>query len=110
MIPVANAPLKGVLKRIPIWFDFTLDYMRHVRVPHPSGAAFSRANRLSCRFIVKMTIDRRKYPWVRLNRLQNRPQIVTFYSGLLPSAFAGQPNGCSNLFQTDLSLQNIMTK
>ena len=47
---------------------------------------------------------------VRLNRSQNRPQIGPFNSGLLPSALAGQPNGCSNLFQTDLSLRNIITK
>jgi len=47
---------------------------------------------------------------IRLNRSQNFTQTGPFNPGLLPSALTGLPNGCSNLFQTDLSLRNIITK
>jgi len=54
-----STPLRGV----PIWYDFTIDYMRHIHVPHPCGAAFGRANRLSYADLSlnRMTIARRKY-------------------------------------------------
>lgn len=57
-----------------------------------------------------MTIDRRKYPWVRLNQLQNYPQIGLFNFGRPALRPLGQPKGCSNLFLTNLSLRNIIIR
>ena len=32
-------------------------FMRHIPVPHPCGAPFGRANRLSCRFVLRMRCE-----------------------------------------------------
>jgi len=46
----------------------------------------------------------------RTQDAQERPRKGTIDSGLPALRPAGQPNGCSNLFQTDLSLRFIITE
>jgi len=71
MIPAANALFSTLLRGIPFWYDFTLDYMRHILVPHPWGRPLA----VQIGSPADLSLNRMT---ILLNRLQNRPHTDHF--------------------------------